>query len=420
MLSKLWQKYQPMLVANLSHSYFFLRFFLRNIREQHALQTASSLAYTTLLSIVPLITVMFSIFGQLSILGNLSDSIQSFIFNNFVPAFGSTVQEYMLEFSSKASKLTLTGIVILIVIALMLMATIDNAFNRIWLVKKRRRPLARLLVYWAMITMGPLLIGIGLFLTSSLLTLPLITDVDSSWQLQAKLLRAAPFLTTSIAFTLVYMIVPNCYVPKRHAMIGGVTAAVLFEMAKYAFGIYVKTMPTYQNIYGAIAVVPLFLVWIYVSWVIVLIGSHLSYCLSTFQLQEERAGQRTINWDFLDVLYILNYLWQKQIQGEVSDVQDMRRYCVRLPRYQVMEILELLHKKKWVHRLNDDEWSLARDVNQISLLDLHRDLPCRLPQHESLRETNAIDRCLIPLLQNYEQACDSGLNVTLQQVFTHE
>ena len=185
-------------------------------------------------------------------------------FQVFVPELGWTVQGYIMNFSDKASQLTITGSMILVFIAIMLMATIDNAFNRIWFVRNKRNPVSRLLVYWAVLTMGPLLIGFGLASTSYLLSIPVVIDVESSFNLRAKILSWLPFLTTSVAFTLLYILVPNCRVTKRHALFGGVFCAVLFEFAKYGFGVYVRAMPSYQNIYGAISVVPLFLIWIYV------------------------------------------------------------------------------------------------------------------------------------------------------------
>lgn len=413
-----WQDWQQHLGIQQSRLYLFLKFFWRNIREQHALQTAASLAYTTLLSIVPLVTVVFSIFGQLSILGDVSGSIQTFIFNNFVPAFGTTVQEYIVQFSANASQMTLTGVVILIIIALMLIATIDDTFNRIWLVKKRRSPVSRLLVYWAMITMGPLLIGVGIFLTSSVLAHPLINDVDQSLQIHTRLLRIAPFLTSSVAFTLIYMIVPNCYVPKRYALIGGITAAIMFELAKFAFGIYVKTMPTYQNIYGAIAVVPLFLVWIYVSWVIVLIGSHLSYCLSTYKTAAQAKDPNQCG--IVEAMPLLQYLWKKQQAGQSSELEDLIKHVPQLPSGQIQSLLSLLHEKQWVHQVDEEEWSLARDLHQASLYDLYQDLPGRLPTMARALEPgispDPIAEKLQPILNCHQTDTEKQLAVRLDQL----
>ena len=260
-------------------SYILRHFYLSN-----GMQVASSLAFTSLLSFVPLLTVMFGLFGEISVLQNFSTLIQNFIFANFVPEFGQTIEQYIYIFSTKASQLTISGSVFLVFIAMMLLATIDNSFNRIWKIKKKRNPIKRILIYFSLLIMGPLLIGIGLALTSYLLSIPVIADVDTTFNVKTHLLGWLPFLMTSIAFILLYILVPNCYVYKKYAVSAGVICAILFELAKYGFGIYVKEMSGYENIYGALAILPLFLVWIYISWVIILFGAHITFCLSSFYL----------------------------------------------------------------------------------------------------------------------------------------
>ena len=259
-------------------------YILRHFYLSNGMQVASSLAFTSLLSLVPLLTVMFGLFGEISVLQNFSTLIQNFIFANFVPEFGQTIEQYIYIFSMKASQLTISGSVFLVLIAMMLLATIDNSFNRIWKIKKKRNPIKRILIYFSLLIMGPLLIGIGLALTSYLLSIPVIADVDTTFNVKTHLLGWLPFLMTSIAFILLYILVPNCYVYKKYAVSAGVICAILFELAKYGFGIYVKEMSGYENIYGALAILPLFLVWIYISWVIILFGAHITFCLSSFYL----------------------------------------------------------------------------------------------------------------------------------------
>ena len=228
--------------------FYFTRFAVRQFFQQKGLQIASSLAYATLLALVPLITVMFSVLGGLPVFENVGYRVQTYIFENFVPAFGDTVLGYISNFSDKASELTLTGSGMVFVIALMLLATIDDALNSIWHVQNRRSTLSRFLVYWAILTMGPLLLGIGMFSTSYLMSLPVISGVDTGFSLEERFLSWLPFITTSIAFTALYLLIPNCYVSGRYAAIGGIIAAILFELAKFGFGLYVRTMPGFQTI----------------------------------------------------------------------------------------------------------------------------------------------------------------------------
>jgi len=394
--------------------FYFCRFFLRHFYNLRGMQTASSLAYTTLLSIVPLVTVMFGLFGKISVLQEFSEAIQDFVFSNFVPEFGMAIQGYIGEFSTKASQLTISGIMVLVLIAIMLMATIDNAFNRIWFVKNKRSPVARLLVYWAVLTMGPVLIGVGLASTSYLLSLPVVIDVDTSLDLKSRLLSWLPFLTTSTAFTLLYVLVPNCYVSKKHAVLGGLICAVLFELAKYGFGIYVKEMPSYENIYGAIAIVPLFLIWIYVSWIIVLFGAHITFCLSSFRLQDEIENRSKGGWTFVDVLRVLEYLYQAQKEGRALSISQLRTGLVLLPHYQINDLLELLQRQKWVNE-SKGSWLLSKDLKEACLYDLHKILPVRLPVTGSELKNDQLSNNLKSQLCDYHKQVEGNLSVSIAE-----
>lgn len=393
--------------------YYFCRFFLRHFYTLRGMQTASSLAYTTLLSIVPLITVMFGLFGSISVLSDFSAAIQNFVFANFVPEFGWTIQSYLSDYSDKASKLTITGSMVLVIIAIMLMATIDNAFNRIWMVKKRRNPVGRLLVYWAVLTMGPLLIGFGLASTSYILSLPVVADVDTSWNLKARLLGWLPFFTTSVAFSLLYILIPNCFVSKKHAFIGGFICAILFEFAKYGFGIYVREMPSYENIYGAIAIIPLFLIWIYVSWVIVLFGAHITFCLSSFRLQDEIELRSKGGWKFIDMLRVLESLYKGQREGKTLSITEIRKSSVSLPQFEMNEMLEHLKRKKWVNQSSNDEWLLSKDMKETSLYELHTALPVRLPIVDNELGQDKLSNKLKDCLVNHKQEVAEHLSLSI-------
>jgi membrane protein len=365
---------------------YFIRTSFSQFVQHRGLQMSSSLAYTTLLSIVPLIAVMFSFFGNLPVFKDINEIIQDFVFSNFVPAFGETVREYLINYSYKASQLTAVGIIALVLIAILMMATIDSALNQIWNVTTKRKPLARFLIYWAMLTLGPILVGIGFYSTSYLLALPLIDTWDSSLNFKARLLTYMPFFTTTIAFTLMYILIPNCHVNRRYALIGGISAAILFEVAKFIFGAYVKAVPTYQIIYGALAVIPMFLIWIYLSWVIILFGAQIAYSLSVFRM--EKGGQKATHthWNFFDAYHIIAELWQAQNKGNYLSAFELRRSGIKISHLLINEILSLLEKKNWITRNTSDKWILSRDMNEVTLFDFYQILPCKLPT--SISETS--------------------------------
>ncbi len=390
----------------------FCRFLWRRFIEQRGLQTASSLAYVTLLSLVPLFTVMFGFIGGLPVFEKLSSEIQSFMFSNFVPAFSDAIAQSLLAFSEKARQLTFTGTLVLVLIALMLIATIDDALNKVWHVKSRRNPLASFLVYWAVLTLGPLLVGVGLVSTSYLLSLPLLDDVYSAFSLKARLLRIMPFISTSIAFTLLYILVPNCYVNKRHALISGIIAAILFELAKFGFGIYVTAMPSYQAIYGAIAVIPIFLIWIYLSWVVLILGAHINYCLSNFDRQDLINGSVS-DWDLTHVYRIIGELWLAQKRGDALSVQALKRKGVRLPQNRITEILDILQQGRCVRRTSGGQYMLSRDMDDVSVADLHRLLPCKLFNRDRLVDGDPWEASLTSLFDSYRSGMDEVLSTSL-------
>jgi membrane protein len=325
------------------------------------------------------------------------------------------VQQYLSGFSENARKLTVTGLAVLVVIALMLMATIDDALNTIWRVSNRRSPVARFLLYWAMITLGPVLVGAGLVATSYILSLPSMTGMEGSPEIERRLLSVLPFLTTTAAFSLLYQFVPNCHVRFRHALIGGVTAGVLFELAKYGFGIYVKSTST-EAIYGAIAIIPLFLVWIYTSWVIVLLGAHITFCIAEFRLQDERAGRFEDRWNFADAFKLVCALWHAQREGQALSPKNLRRLGLRMSQQYANEILDHLLRARWVERTADGGWILSRDLDDVTLFDLHKVIPRRLPLEGTDGGEDPWLRELDRILRVQKGALEKNLNVPMAEL----
>lgn len=396
--------------------FYFTRFFFRQFYQQRGLQIASSLAYATLLALVPIITVMFGFLGGLPVFENVGNSVQTYIFNNFVPAFGETILAYLRTFSQKASQLTITGLAMIFFIAIMLMATIDNAFNTIWHIRNKRNPVARFLVYWAILTMGPLLLGVGMFSTSYILSLPAISDVDAGFGLKESFLSWLPFLTTSVAFTILYVLVPNCFVLRRHAVVGGITAALLFELAKYGFGIYVRDIASFETIYGTLAIVPIFLIWIYTSWVVLILGAHITFCLSAFHFSVERRGIKDHEWSFADVYHVIYFLWVAQKDGKTLSSYDIRRSGVKAPQYQINEIMGNLQNANWVQTTGVGHWILSRDMDEVSVMDLVKITPKPLPVDLDIESHNTKLGGLNDLLLVYQDSLGKNLGVPLSQL----
>lgn len=285
----------PKIISIVRNTLQFISYLTSRFSEDACLTTAAALSFTTILSLVPLMAVMLAVLSAFPAFHNLIERTQDFIFQNFVPASGEVIQNYIQQFVDQASDLPGLGIVFLILTALFLMNTIDAALNNIWRVQRNRRLISKFLIYWSVLTLGPVLLAVSIAITSYLISLPLFVESITIGSMKPTLLTLMPFMATTLALTMLYIIVPNLNVPVYMGITGGVLAAVLFEVAKKGFTVYVTSVPTYATLYGALAIIPIFLIWIYVSWIIVLLGAEISSCLATFsvyrdKLARERSG----------------------------------------------------------------------------------------------------------------------------------
>ena len=359
------------MTETLSHVTRFVYQMLKRFIEAGGLERAGSLAYTTLLSLVPLMTVVFAILSAFPIAEKVSEVVQNFIFSNFMPASGEVVHQYLMEFSSKASRLSGVGFLALLVVAVMLMASIDKTFNDIWAVKRQRRPLNKFLVYWAALSMGPVLIGASVLATSYLVSLPMISEATASG-MGRSLLEWVPSLTSGVAFTLLYWLVPNRPVKFWHAALGGALAALLFEFSKQGFAWYLTTFPTYEAIYGALAAIPIFLVWIYVSWLVVLLGAEFTYGLGVYRHMVRHGVDSAAELE--GMLCLLLRLAKAQATGDALPLGKLQ-HCSA----DAEHLLSRMRKHHLVERNEKGGWLLARDSRNVTLYQLYLVADHRLP-----------------------------------------
>lgn len=268
-----------------------LRWVVQRFREDRCTRVAGALSYTTLLAIVPLTAVTFAIFSRFEIFESWITLAQDFIYGNFVPASGEAVSRYLQKFAANAGKLTIWGLLFLFLTSLMLMATIERVFNDIWHVPHTRKRLHRYLSYVALLVLGPVLMGISLASTSYLISLPLFSRHAPLSDVKVFLLAVAPVIFEWLAFWALYVVVPNYHVRLRHGLIGSVIATLAFEIAKRGFVFFVTYFANYKAIYGAVAALPMFLIWIYLSWTIILMGA-----VVTATLPEWRRPQAVRQW----------------------------------------------------------------------------------------------------------------------------
>ncbi|MDD4911317.1 MAG: YihY family inner membrane protein [Sideroxydans sp.] len=345
----------------------FLRVVGVRLQQDRCADMAASLTFTTLLSLVPLLTIMLTVFSAFPVFIELAEGLKNFILSNMLPETGGKmISRYMEQFAESASRLTAVGIASLAFAAMWMMLTIDNAFQKIFRVSRQRNMLQRVLVYWAVITLAPILVGGSLSLTSWLVGL------TGGYRQQIptfglQMLKFLPVILTTVAFTLIFRVVPNRYVPIKHALIGGVIAAVAFESMNRGFAYYLSHFPTYKLVYGAFASLPIFLMWIYLSWLTLLFGAiitaSISHWRSTHALKLDQAAQL---YFALAMLKLMHKGWQS---GEVQDVRSLSKQLY-IGFDDVELILSRLDEAKIVSKLAGHGWSMVRAPEHIQLAEL--------------------------------------------------
>lgn len=256
----------------------FIRFVLRRWNEDHCPQIAGSLAFTTLLAIVPVFAIVVALLSSAPFFEQLLVQIKIFLLLNLMPEIaGRIITVYMEEFARNAVRLTWLGVAVLFVSSVATMMLVERQIHAIWRDPPLRPLWITIVTYATLLVVGPLLIAVSVSLTTYLMSLSVA--VDASEGAHDLMLQAVPTLVSTIAFMLLYKLVPHRRVQWRHALVGAVTASLLFEGAKELFAIYVRNVPGYNVLYGAFVSLPFFLIWIYVSWLVVLFGAELTAAL---------------------------------------------------------------------------------------------------------------------------------------------
>ncbi len=324
----------------------------RRFREDRLALTAGSLTFTSVISLVPLATVMLALFSAFPIFSTLQDTLQRyFVANLFPDVIAKAVLGAITQFSSRASRLGTVGLIALLFSAIALMLTIDRALNAIWRVRKPRPIAQRVLVYWSAVTLGPLLLGVSLTATSYAVSAArgYAGIVPQGF---GYVLAVLEFVLIALGVSALFHYVPNTHVRWRHALIGGLFVAIGFAGAKRLLALYFGTVPTYNMIYGAFATVPIFLVWIYLTWVIVLLGAVVAAYAPVAGMQIARwpagAGSR-----FLLGLAIVRALRRAAQAGATGLSAGALSKALSIDPLQIDPLLETLIDIDWIGRLDE-------------------------------------------------------------------
>ena len=376
--------------------------------DHDCLAAAAALTYTTLFAVVPLMTVTYTFFSILPEYADVGEQVQSFVFENFVPASSDIVQDKLGEFADRAQNLTVVGFLFLFLTAFLMLVTIEKSFNTIWHVAEPRRGLQRFLLYWGVLSLGPAFVVIGMLSSLYLLSLPLVTGLDT-FGLGELMLRYLPVILSAAGFTVLYYAVPNCHVPFKHALAGGVITTLVFQSALAIFA-RASTGFSYDAVYGTFAAVPVFLIWLYLVWVIVLCGAIFVRSLSL--IRDDDAVQEPL---LIKAARVLRLLHDAHMEGASITDKAINR-TVKLNRTEHDRIFGVFQGLKLLNQTEDEQWILGRNLKGVTLWELYQLLPEGL-DIEKLKSVTDMPQVVEPLLA-ITQFGSNEMSVTLDMVFS--
>jgi membrane protein len=363
---------------NLIH---FVAYCGRRFVGDQCLRQATQLSYASLLALVPMLAICFGLLSAFPAFKQLRIDAQMILYNNLLPDAGLEVSDQVATFVENASSMTGIGMAALLATAILLLSAINGAFNAIWRVTEPRPLMIRIMAYWMVLTVGPLLLGASLSLSSYGFSQVVIEHGDRAFGLT----RLLPFLLTACGFTLLYMVVPARSVAFSHALSGGLVAAALFEGLKTGFGLYLQAFPSYQAIYGAMAAVPIFLIWMYLSWAVVLFGAEIAAAAREWRLVGRlQSGSRGAGHRLALALALLYRLRNAARSGTVLRETALTR-SLPADLDQLSAVLQALKDSGFISR-SGGRFFLARDLTAASLEDLLRALQLTLDPGEGWPE----------------------------------
>jgi membrane protein len=392
----------------------FTRFLGRRFVDDNCFEVAGALSYNTIFALVPLSMAIVGIMSAFPLFQSWKSALTQFVFNNFMPAYGLELQNKIIDFADKARGLTGISVIGFIVAALMMMHTIEEVFNRIFHAPRRRRRTLRFMIYWTVLTLGPILLVSSLGLSSYVLTRS-VGSIDSTRVLMFKpMLALLPVLVTWVCTTMAYWIIPNRVVRFRHAAIGGALATLLFETAKYEFAIYLAHA-NYSQVYDALVVpILVLLFWIYVSWSVVLLGASLSATLSVFRYLPA-ALQVTSRFEFVYLIKILSQIEVAAGEGRPLNREALGRLEPNLSDNQIDRFLLQLQSAKIIQINESGDCLILRRLQKVTIAELFYGGEYRLPSSAELKQLLEQNLKLSAALVAWLQHASVNLDACLSQ-----
>ena len=410
-MPKLWEK----LPFKDAAWFTFIVFVVKRFEQDQCRDKAAALTYTTMLSIVPLLTVFLVILSSVPALESARAQLQDLLYSNLLPTSGNQVSGYLQEFAEKSANLTAIGVIFLFVTSVMLLLTIEQTFNHVWRVDNHRGGATGVMRYWTMLSLGPILIGTAFALSSAITSINFLNQNVAGYSIDWSIwLKIISVLLTFAAFIFLYWFIPNCKVGFRSAAIAGVSIGILFEILKTGFGYAIGNFTSYDQIYGAFAVLPVFLLWIYLSWNLILLGVEISYASAAFETADHYPRHPV-----LALLSILKLLYDRQkIGAEVLDAEVMQ-LIGRDQSNQWAEFSKILHANELITRTEKEGLVLARNLDKIDFWTFYKTLPYPLPRREDMGKVDADDRWIQvigPALVQSDDYLMAKLSIPLSKV----
>ncbi len=394
----------------------FVLFVLRRFEADRCREQAGSLTYTTLFAVVPMLTVFLVIISSIKALEPARQQLQQLIYSNFLPKTTIAFDKALNAFTDKSSNLTIIGILFLFVTTVMMLTSIEKVFNRIWRVRETRGGIIGFMRYWTIISLGPILLGSAFVISSTMASLNVLSNNFAGYELNgAFVLWLISFCLTVVGFFILNWTIPNRSVPIKSALIAGLFSAVVFELLKNLFGFIMSNFTSYEVVYGAFAAIPIFLLWIFLSWNIVLIGVEISYALTAFTAHKEQKRHPVIM-----LLDLMELFYKKQQHGlSVSDDEALdvlgRDEIGRWPSYVLM-----LEQQNIVKRTDDNQYVLVRNLSQVDFWSFYSQLPYPLPKRRDLSNVHHDDlwiKKIGPALVESDDYLAAKLAIPLSTIF---
>jgi len=394
----------------------FTRYLLKRFTDDRCFESAGSLSYTSILSIVPFATVVFAVLAAFPIFDQWTEQLTDFVFKNFVPSVANNLENNLRSFAESARTLPAKGIIALLLSVGLTMWTVENAFNRIWRVPSPKPKLIRFLVYWGMLTIGSLLM-VSLLALNSALSVYINFASYAPPFLESFGLIIAPVLLELILFTCAYWLIPHSTVPLRFAFVGGLLATLLFELLKWLFVIYLQSV-SYEQIYGALAVLPIALIWLYLVWVVILLSASVTATLSSYRYRPKEFRSAKGN-NFYWVLRLIVRFNDAEHQKNRLSFATLSQLEPNITEPMLRMYLNGLSKIELLQCDNHDHWWFQKPLDEFTLKDLHLGLGLRVPMDASELPSHGdhVDERVIPILDILKNTLSAPLNRPLSACF---